>query len=230
MSKRTILNCICLALIIAIVAVVIVGIVGSAEIVTGTFDDGLGDINLDSISLKDSDVEVKFSDVLITNQKESTELIVYEIDGSVSTELTDKLIDFIDLEILKKTKTISYSAHAAFIVDLAKLNKYSIVQDNKNNTVTIYIPHPMLESYGIDPEKIEIAATKEGLFNRGEIKLTVSDYKDLESTILKKINEKFDTADNVRRADASALKMVRAVYEPVVQAIDSRYNVIVEFE
>jgi len=44
------------------------------------------------------------------------------------------------------------------------------------------------------------------------------------------MEEKFDTVANGQAADSTALKMVEDVYEPIIKAIDRRYDVIVEFE
>lgn len=45
--------------------------------------------------------------------------------------------------------------------------------------------------------------------------------------IVKRISEKMD---KVNHEDFIALKMVKKVYEPVIKAIDSDYNVYVEFK
>ena len=39
----------------------------------------------------------------------------------------------------------------------------------------------------------------------------------------------FNTAENGQNADATALRMVREVYEPLIKAIDSEYTLYVEF-
>ena len=44
------------------------------------------------------------------------------------------------------------------------------------------------------------------------------------------LEEKFNTASNGQKADDLALKMVKEVYEPIVKAIDRRYDVIVQFK
>ena len=44
------------------------------------------------------------------------------------------------------------------------------------------------------------------------------------------MEETFNTAENGQKADAIALQMVKEVYEPVIKAIDSSYELYVEFK
>ena len=71
---------------------------------------------------------------------------------------------------------------------------------------------------------------KEGLLARGDIELTVADYNAIEKELRTKLTEKFDTAVNGQAAADIALKMVKEIYEPIVKAIDRRYEVIVEYK
>ena len=48
--------------------------------------------------------------------------------------------------------------------------------------------------------------------------------------IRSRLEEKFNTVENGQDADDHALKMVREVYEPVIQTIDHRYSIIVAFK
>jgi hypothetical protein len=45
-----------------------------------------------------------------------------------------------------------------------------------------------------------------------------------------RLEEKFDTAANEWAADALAVKIVKAVYESIVKAVDRRYSVIVDLK
>ena len=55
-------------------------------------DDGIQQIDLDTIYLKNSGVEVNFSDVIVSGQHETRKLIVSTQEGKVTTKLTDRLI------------------------------------------------------------------------------------------------------------------------------------------
>ena len=88
----------------------------------------------------------------------------------------------------------------------------------------------ILQAIEIDPNDVIIDAVEESLLARGDIELTLADYRAIERDLRSRLEEKLDTAANGQAADALALKMVREVYEPVVKAVDRRYQVIVQFQ
>ena len=96
--------------------------------------------------------------------------------------------------------------------------------------ITIKIGYAYHRAIEIDPEHIIVDEVKEGLLARGEIELTVRDYRTIETELRDRLEAKFDTAENGQEADDLALEMVREVYEPVIRAIDYRYRVVVEFK
>ena len=67
---------------------------------------------------------------------------------------------------------------------------------------------------------------REGLLARGDIELTVADYNAIEKELRTRLEDKFDTVANGQKADDIALEMVKEVYEPIVKAIDRRYDVV----
>ena len=87
-----------------------------------------------------------------------------------------------------------------------------------------------MQSIEIDPNNIIIDEVKEGLLARGDIELTVRDYNVIAKELCTRLEEKFNTAANGQKADDLALKMVKEVYEPIVKAIDRRYDVSVQFK
>ena len=100
----------------------------------------------------------------------------------------------------------------------------------EKKTITILIDHAYLQAIEIDPNNIIIDEVKEGLLARGDIELTVRDYNVIAKELRTRLEEKFNTAANGQEADDLALKMVKEVYEPIVKAIDRRYDVIVQFK
>ena len=192
-------------------------------------DDGIEQIDLDTIYLKASGVEVNFADVILSDHDEMRKLIVSTQKATVSTELTDRLIKQLDFDFLKKTQSVSYAGTGYFVVDLDNISANRIIQDMDKKTVTIKIDHAYLEAIEIDPNNIIIDEVKEGLFARGDIELTVKDYNAIEKELRTRLEDKFDTVANGQVADDLALEMVKEVYEPIVKAIDRKYDVIVEF-
>ena len=229
-DKNKLLTITCYVLGIAIVVMLLWRLVNENNVFKEPYDDGIEQVDLDTIYLHGSKIEVDFSEVLIGTQEETRKLIVSTQEATVSTELTSELIRQLDFDFLKKTQKVSYTGKGYFVVDLDNLTKSNIIQDKKEKTITLKIDHAYLQAIEIDPEKIIIDEVKEGLLARGDIKLTVKDYNAIEKDLRNRMVEKFDTAENGQKADEIALEKVKAVYEPVVKAVDSSYELYVEFK
>ena len=213
----------------AIFITLIWGLCNKKSVFQDTFDDGIEQIDLDSIYLTKSGVQVDFSEVIIGKHEETRKLIVSTQEGTVSTELTDRLIKKLDFNFLKKTQNVSYTGTGYFVVDLDNLTKDCIIQDKQNKTLTIQIDHAYLQAIEIDPNKIIIDEVKEGLLARGDIELSVQDYNTIEKELRDRLEAKFNTSANGQKADKIALQMVKEVYEPIIKAIDPSYEVHIEF-
>lgn len=229
-NERKRLNIAAGILLLAFVAVVIWGCSRGVEKKQLQVTDGIEQIDLDRIFLENSGVEVNFSEVILSGHNESRKLIVSTQTGTVTTQLTDRLIEQFDFDFLKKTQSVSYTGTGYFVVDLDKLTENNVIQDKEKRIVTIRIDHAYLQAIEIDPDHIIIDEVKEGLLARGDIELTVADYRAIEKELRTRLEAKFDTAANGQAADDLALRMVKEIFEPIVQAIDKRYEVIVEFK
>ncbi|MBO4809054.1 MAG: DUF4230 domain-containing protein [Lachnospiraceae bacterium] len=229
--KNKIIKTVFIALIVAIIVVVIIGVgLRLNRKSSSDYSDGVIQIGPNTIYLEGSGVEVNFSEVLLSNQKEQRKLIVSEQEAKVETELTDRLIKSWDYDFLKKTQKVSYEGKGYFVVDLDNITEDRIVDDKDAKTVTILIDHSRLEVVDIDPNKVSIGEVKEGFLARGDIELTLKDYNEIEKELKKRMEEKFNTVSNGQTADDLALKMVKEVYEPIVKAIDAEYEVVVAFK
>ena len=230
MNKQKRLNVTAGVLAILLIGVVVAGLVRGNNPLHMEVADGIEQIDLDTIYLKGSGVEVNFSEVLLSDHEESRKLIVSTQRGTVTAELTDRLIKQLDFGFLKKTQSVSYTGTGYFVVDLDNLTASNIIEDKEKRTITIKIDHAYLQAIEINPNNIIIDEVKEGLLARGDIELTVADYNAIEKDLRSRLEKKFDTAANGQAADDLAIKMVKEVYEPIVKAIDKRYSVVVEFE
>jgi len=215
----------------AVLAIVVIsGFLYRTNAAQVEIDDGVEEIDLNSIYLENSAVEVNFSEVLLSKHGETRKLIVDEQEATVKITLTDRLIEKIDADFMKKTQTVSYTGTGYFVVDLDKLTKASIIEDKDKKTVTIKIEHTYLEEISINPEDVIIDEVQQSLLARGDIELTVSDFNTIEKKLLAEIDKELNTAKNAQKADTIALEMVKDIYEPIIKAIDHRYDVIVEFK
>lgn len=229
-NKRKVLNILVGVLIILNLTVFIWGCSHIKTAKHLTLSDGIEEIDLDAIDLSGSGAEVNFTDVILSHQNERRKLIVSTQTGTVSTKLTDRIIKELDFDILKKTQNVSYTGTGYFVVDLDQLTAANIIEDKTNKTITLRIGHVYLQAIEIDPDDIIIDEVKESLLARGDIKLTVADYRTIEQELRSRLENSFNTDSSRRAADQTALRMVKDIYEPIVKAIDSRYSVIVEFK
>ena len=229
-SRQKLLNLTAIILAVLVAAVVIWGCTQGANPLHMQVSDGIKQIDLDTIYLKSSGVEVSFADVILSRQNETRKLVVSTQNGTVTTKLTDRLINKLDFDFMKKTQNMSYTGTGYFVVDLDNLTTANVIEDKDRKTVTIRIGHAYLQAIEIDPNNIIIDDVKESLLARGNIELTLADYNAIERELRSRLEEKFDTAANGQAADELALRMVREIYEPVIKAIDRRYSVIVEFK
>ena len=212
-NKQKRLNIIAGVLAALLMAVVLWGVLLGSNPLHTQISDGVEPVDLDTIDLRSSGVEVNFSDVILSGQNETRKLIVSTQTGTVAAKLTDRLIRQLDFDFLKKTQNVSYTGTGYFVVDLDNLTAASVIQDRDNKTVTIRIGHPYLQTVEIDPNRIIIDEVEESLLARGDIKLSVADYTAIERDLRSRLEEKFDTASNGQAADALAVKMVREIYE-----------------
>ena len=228
--KQRGLDVACIILFLAVVGVFLWGIMKVKQEDSGEYDDGIVQVDLNTIYLEGSDVKVDFSEVILGQQQETRKLIVSTHEATVSTQLAASLIDKLDFDFLTKTQKVSYFGTGYFVVDLDNLTAANIIQDAENKTVTIRIGHAYLEVVDIDPEKVIVDEVKQGLLAWGKIKLTMNEYNEIEKELINRMEEKFNTAENGQLADGIALQMVKEVYEPIVKAIDPEYSVVVEFK
>lgn len=226
-NRRKILNIAAGVLAALVLAVVIWGCTRGTSPVHMQVSDGIEQIDPGTIHFPSGGVEVNFSDVLLSRQNESRKLIVSTQSGTVTMKLTDRLIRQLDFDFMKKTQDVSYTGTGYFVVDLDNLTAADVIEDRNQKTVTIWIGHAYLQAIEIDPNNVMIDDVQESLLARGNIRLTVADYNTVEQELRSRLEETLNTAANRQAADTLAVEMVRETYEPIVKAIDRRYQVIV---
>ncbi|MBR2929513.1 MAG: DUF4230 domain-containing protein [Oscillospiraceae bacterium] len=229
-NQQKLLNIIAGTLALLLLVVLIWGVAHRSDSLQVSVDDGIGETDWDTIDLNNSGVTVDFAKIILSHQNESRRLIVSTQTGTATTKLTDRVIEQLDFDFLKKTQNVSYTGTGYFVVDLDQLTAANITENKSEKTITIRIGHAYLQAIEIDPNDIIIDEVQESLLARGDIKLTVADFNAIEKELRTRLENTFDTESVRRAADQTALRMVKAIYEPIVKAIDSRYSVIVEFQ
>ena len=228
--RRKVLGIFCAILLVAIIGILMWSRNNTVTVFSELYNDGVEQIDINTIYLESSGVEVDFAEVLLGSQEETRKLIVSTQEATVSTELSDKVIQKLDFDILKKTQKVSYTGTGYFVVDLDDLTRENIEQDKENKVIIIKIGHAYLQAIEIDPDKIIVDEVKKGLLAWGDLELTMKDYNVIEKELRNRLETEFNTAENGQKADETALRMVKEVYEPVIKAIDNSYDVVVEFK
>lgn len=220
----------CMSGVLAVAIVLILVIFGRQKFnPLSSYEDGIESIDPNTIVLDGGKVRVSFSDVILSEQKETRKLVVFEQEGTVTAKIEERVIKQLDVEALKKNQSITYTATGHFIVDLDKLSKSNLVDDQDNKILTIKINHPHLDSIDIDPNEIKIGGKDNGVLAFGDLKLSLKDYNDIEKDLQNRLKEKFDTSANGQKADDLAIKAVYDIYAPIVRAVDDDYTLKIEF-
>ncbi|MQN00907.1 MAG: hypothetical protein DUD27_01165 [Lachnospiraceae bacterium] len=60
--------------------------------------------------------------------------------------------------------------------------------------------------------------------------MSAKEYNTIEKALTAKLENKFNTEENLKKADDIALKQVWKIYEPLVNAVDSGYTLKVVFK
>ncbi len=227
--KTRILQATCIILVIA--SIVVVAVFHRPRQASGTkYEDGIEYIDPNTIVLSDSGARVTFSEVILSPPEETRKLVVFQQDATVSADIEKSKIKNWNIDALMQNQKVTYTGKGSFVVDLDKLTEDCIIDDKDSKTLTLKIEHPKLDTIEIDPNNIKIGTQNNGFLGFGDLALTVTDYVNLEKDLRKRLTDKLDTSANGQQADDIALKMVKKIYEPVVQAVDDDYTLVVEFK
>ena len=101
--RRKVLGIFCAILLVAIIGILMWSRNNTVTVFSELYNDGVEQIDINTIYLESSGVEVDFAEVLLGSQEETRKLIVSTQEATVSTELSDKVIQKLDFDILKKT-------------------------------------------------------------------------------------------------------------------------------
>ena len=227
--KKRVIYIISGALLLATLLIIIIG-GKSIEKPSDSYDDGVKQLDANTIVLESGKVRVDFSKILLSNQEEMRKLIVVTQEATASYKLSKNLIKNTTLSITQKEEEVHYTAEGYFTVDLSKVTAQDIIDDEESKTLTIVVEEPELEAITIDPEKIYSDNKKNGLFAWGNLEITIEDYRNIEINLQSRLEKAFNTSSNLEMAKKNGLSMVAAVYEPIVKAIDDEYSVVVKYK
>lgn len=167
-----------------------------------------------------------FDNAILGEARQKQELIVWEQDVEVESQLTTALAD---LDIFRKTKVVRSFGTGVYTVDMGKVNEDAITVDEETHEITLLIPRTQLQYITKDLKATEFEDTQRSIFGFGDIKLTQEQQNQLEQHIEDSMRTELETVDCFDAADSAALLVVYDVYQPLITEIDDTYTLTVQF-
>ncbi len=165
---------------------------------------------------------IDFQNAILGEAREKQELIVMEQDVQVDTEISNALAN---IEIFKKTQMIHTFGTGVYTVDLSKIDADHIAVDETGQTVTVTIPHAVLQYVNVDVDQTTFEETEHEIFGFGDIKLTQEQQKVVDESIDDVMRETLSDQVLLDQADEIAVLKVAEIFQPLVSAVSDTYLV-----
>ncbi|MCR5793781.1 MAG: DUF4230 domain-containing protein [Solobacterium sp.] len=167
-------------------------------------------------------------DAILGEASEHQELIVMEQPLSIQTSITQAGLG--NLAIFSKVKNITYYGTGVYTVDLSHIDAEHIAVDEDAKTVTVRIPHAVLQYINPDLDKTEFEDTEKGLLAFSDIKLTTEDQNALQIAIRDAMKERLEKNDLFEQADRLAELKTWQIFQPLITAVSAEYTVSVQVQ
>ena len=171
---------------------------------------------------------IDFQEAVLGDPKSQAKLEVIKIPASEIVDMTDA--GFANLSVFSKIQYIKLHTDVIYTVDLSQLSKRDILVDEKNQTVTIYIPHSQLENVVCSLQNAEYIDKKRGVFAFGDFKFTTEEIQAAEKGASDKIVQSLDGVNMSEQADKFAKLSVYNIYQPVINSVAKEYKLVIEFD
>ncbi len=169
-----------------------------------------------------------FENAVLGAASEHQELIVMEQPLSIMTTVTKAGLG--GLPVFSKVKNITYYGTGVYTTDLSHIDKKHISVDETEKTVTVTIPHTVLQYINPDLNSTEFEDTEKGLLAFGDIKMTAEEQNILETSVYDAMKERLDSEDLYAQADTLAKLKTYEIFQPLITAVSPQYKVIMELE
>jgi hypothetical protein len=170
---------------------------------------------------------VEFEEAVLEAASEHSELIVMEQPLSIPTTITKSGLG--NLAIFSKVKDVTYYGTGVYTVDLSKIDAKHIRTDIFNRTVSILIPHAVLQYVNPDLSRTEFQDTEKGWLAFGDIKLTAEESNELEKSVMSAMEERLNQDDLLIQADEFAVLKTWEIFQPIIASVSPEYTVEMEF-
>ena len=164
---------------------------------------------------------------VLGDARQKANLVVYEQDVKVDTEITSALAN---LGIFSKTKRIHSYGTGVYTVDLSNLSEDDIVVDKDTGTITVYIPRTCLTYMTVDPSKTEFEDTEHAILGFGDIKMTQEQQAIVQQDIINAMRGYLAGSDCYASADEAAQLGVYDLYAKTIRKVSDGFQVKVAFK
>ena len=197
---------------------------GKGEIETEAADD----IWVDVVELgSNDDITVSLKEAVLGVAGQQKKLVVFEQKVSDIIKVTDE--GKLPFGLSEKYQYVKYSGTASYTVDLAGVNENSLKISQEDKTITIFIPHAVVE-LNINEEKTQTDETeKVGIFSIGDLKLSEEERSEVIAEVKSNMAQKLEEDNIMDIADRMARLSVWEIYQPVVTKVSPEYIVVTEF-
>ena len=168
-----------------------------------------------------------FQNAVLGAATEHQELIVMEQPLSISTTITKAGLG--NFPIFSKMKDVTYYGTGVYTVDLSGMDNDRIIVDEDTYTVTIRIPHAVLQYVNPELASMEFEYTEKGFLAFGDIKLTAEETNQLETSVYDAMRERLDSQDLYDEADRFAKLKTWEIFQPLVTAVSPMFKVETDF-
>ena len=169
-----------------------------------------------------------FQNAILGAATQHQELVVMEQPLEISTTITKAGLG--NLNIFSKIKTVTYYGTGVYTVDLKNIDKDHIKVDTDAKTVTVIIPHAVLQYVNPDLSKTEFEDTEKGLLAFGDLSLTTEQQNQLSQSVTAAMKERLEEDDLFKQADEYATMKTWEIFQPLITAVSSEYKVVMQFE
>lgn len=167
----------------------------------------------------------EIKNIIAGQSREKAELIVYEQDLEVESEVSNTLLN---ISWFQKTQTIHTFGTGIYVVDLSNLTADDITVDEKTNTITVRVPHVYLKLVNIDITKTTFDDIDRNIFGWGDIKLTPEQTQVLQADVQNVMEEECKKAEYITLAEESGSEQIRNIYLAALSQLnaDTTINIV----
>ena len=168
----------------------------------------------------------ELEDIIVTESRKNSELIVYEEDLSASQTISKALLD---LDLFRKTQTVVSHGTALYTVDLSAIDTDDIAYDETSRVLTVTVPHSTCKTVTVHVEQTEFSDVSRELFGWGDLTLTPEQQNLLQQDLQAHLEEKAGQPDALARADASAREALTELYRKALSPVEPSAVISIAF-